>query len=405
VNALKFTNEGGTITITFDVVSREKAMTLFPLTGRDTGTEYVQIAVSDTGCGIPEDKLEKVFERYFQVESRQQSGYNWGTGIGLYYARRLAELHHGRIKAANRPEGGTVFTFIIPANDEAYATEERERTAEQREAFPLPSEEQSHLPAQEQPSKEPYRLLVVDDDTEVAHYLQTLLQPYYQVITCFNADSAFKSIKERLPDLVVSDVVMPGVSGYELCRKIKGDLQSCHIPVILLTAKAIVENQVEGLNTGADAYVTKPFDPAYLLALIKSQLRNREYVHIQLGSATKTDKIADNILSPQDNTFMTNLYQLMENELSNTELNVSRMTEALKMSRTKLYYKIKGLTGEPPNVFFKTYKLNRAAELLSEGKYRISEVADMCGFGTLSHFSASFKKQFGVTPNEWMDSR
>ena len=403
VNALKFTKDGGEIAIAFDVVSRENAREQFHLTGKDVGTEYVKISVSDTGSGIPEDKLEKVFERYFQVESRQQGGYHWGTGIGLYYARRLAELHHGHIKAANRPGGGAVFTFIIPVDEEAYTVEERECTAGYHEAFPLLTDGQYRLPAQEQPSKEPYKLLVVDDDTEVAHYLQTLLSPYYKITTCFNADSAFKSIKESLPDLALSDVVMPDMSGYELCRKIKEDLQSCHIPVILLTAKATIENQVEGLDTGADAYVTKPFDPAYLLALIKSQLKNREHVRSLLGRTTKTDKIEKNILSPQDNVFMTNLYRLMENELSNTELNISRMTKVLKMSRTKLYYKVKGLTGKKPNVFFKTYKLNRAAELLSESKYRISEIADMCGFGTLSHFSSSFKKQFGVAPNEYME--
>ena len=194
---------------------------------------------------------------------------------------------------------------------------------------------------------------------------------------------------------------MPGKNGYEFCREIKEDLQLCHIPVILVTAKATVQNQVEGLNTGADAYVTKPFDPSYLLALISSLLRNREKVRNLLGRATQTDKLDDNILSPQDKSFMTNLYQLMENELSNPELDVARMTEMLKISRTKFYYKVKGLTGENPSFFFKTYKLNRAAELLVEGKYTVSEIADLTGFSTLSHFSKSFKKQFGITPSEY----
>ena len=171
--------------------------------------------------------------------------------------------------------------------------------------------------------------------------------------------------------------------------------------MILVTAKATVENQVEGLNTGADAYVTKPFEPNYLLALIKSQLKNREKVRSLLSRSTQTDEIEENVLSPQDNTFMTELYHLMENELSNPELDVARMTELLKISRTKFYYKVKGLTGENPSVFFKTYKLNRAAKLIKEGKYTISEIADMTGFSTLSHFSTSFKKQFGATPSEY----
>lgn len=235
----------------------------------------------------------------------------------------------------------------------------------------------------------------------MVHYLKALLSPYYRTICRFDADSAFKAMSEEAPDLVLSDVIMPGKSGYELCRQIKDDLQLCHIPVILVTAKATVENQVEGLDTGADAYVTKPFDPSYLLALIKSLLKNREKVRSLLSQSTQTDKIEENVLSPQDNAFMTDLYRLMENELSNPELDVARMTELLRISRTKFYYKVKGLTGENPSVFFKTYKLNRAAELIKEGKYTVSEIADMTGFSTLSHFSTSFKKQFGVAPSEY----
>jgi signal transduction histidine kinase/DNA-binding response OmpR family regulator len=402
VNALKFTSEGGHVSITFEVMNRKQALQFFPLTENDLATEYVQISIGDSGSGIPTDKLEKVFERYYQVENRLQSGYNWGSGIGLYYARCLTELHHGHIKAGNRPEGGAVFTFILPANSEAYTTEERERIAAQYEAFPLLTDEQYRKPEQSPPAKAPRKVLVVDDDTEVAHYLQTLLSPHFQVFVCFNADSAFKTVKERLPDLVLSDVVMPGASGYELCKQIKENLQSSHIPVIMLTAKATVENQIEGLDTGADAYVTKPFAPAYLLSLIRSQLASREHVREALNRNTKVEKIEKSLLSAHDNAFMTNLYKLMEDELSNTELSIARMTEVLRMSRTKFYYKVKGLTGENPNVFFKTYKLNRAAELLKEGKYRVSEVADLCGFGTLSHFSASFKKRFGVAPSEYI---
>jgi AraC-like DNA-binding protein len=172
--------------------------------------------------------------------------------------------------------------------------------------------------------------------------------------------------------------------------------------VILVTAKTTVESQVEGLKSGADAYVTKPFAPDYLLALVKSQLTNREKIHSILSEKTKTDKAVEKILSPQDKAFMSSLYALMEAELSNAELNIQRMTETLHISRTKLYYKIKGLTGTNPNVFFKTYRLNRAAELLREGKLNISEIADLTGFSTLPHFSASFKEQFGVSPSKYV---
>ena len=208
-------------------------------------------------------------------------------------------------------------------------------------------------------------------------------------------------MKEKAPDVVISDVVMPGKSGCDLCQQIKENIQLSHIPVILLTAKATVEDQVLGLDSGADAYVTKPFEPQYVLALISSQLKNREKIRDILSEATAVEHIDEDVLSPQDNSFMNELYRLMENELSNSELDVARMTEMMRISRTKFYYKVKGLTGENPSVFFKRYKLNRAAQLMKERKFNISEIADMTGFSTLSHFSTSFKKQFGCSPSEY----
>ena len=194
---------------------------------------------------------------------------------------------------------------------------------------------------------------------------------------------------------------MPGESGYQLCEKIKNDLQLSHIPVVLVTAKVAVESQVQGLDKGADAYVSKPFQPQYLLALVKSLLENREKLRRQLGNATTTENIPPEALSPRDAAFMRDLYALMEKELANTDLEIVKVCEMMKISRTKFYYKVKGLTGENPSVFFKHYKLNRAAELLREGKYNMSEIAWMTGFNTLSHFSTSFKKQFGVPPSEY----
>ena len=249
------------------------------------------------------------------------------------------------------------------------------------------------------------KVLLVDDDADVIHYMKELLAPYYDVQSRFDADSAYTLMKEEAVDIVISDIVMPGKTGYELCRQIKDNIQISHIPVILLTAKATVEDQVQGLGCGADAYVTKPFEPQYLLALVQSQLSNRERIRSILAESTAVESLEDNALSPQDSTFMRELYQLMEDELSNSELDIAKMTEMLHISRTKFYYKVKGLTGENPSVFFKRYKLNRAAELLSDSRYNVSEIADLTGFSTLSHFSTSFKKQFGVSPSEYAQSR
>lgn len=404
-NALKFTPRGGKIEVNFDVITGEEARQAFRIPQEQTFAQYIKLEVADTGIGIPEEQTERIFERYYQLNNQSVGSYNWGTGIGLYYARSLAHLHHGLLKAGNRTDGqGAVFTLILPTSDEAYSPEERDNEQqEQGKVYPLqpdsPTGTSTHDEEEEDDNLK--KILVVDDDTEVAHYLKVLLSPTYRVICRFNAEDAFKAVSEEAPDLVLSDVVMPGTDGYTLCRKIKEDLQLCHTPVILVTAKANMEDQVEGLNTGADAYVTKPFDPTYLQALIQSQLKNREKVRALLGRNTQTDAIADDVLSPQDNAFMTELYRLMENELSNPELDISHMTELLKISRTKFYYKVKGLTGENPSSFFKTYKLNRAAELIKEGKYSISEIADMTGFSTHSYFSKAFKKQFGIAPSEY----
>ena len=403
-NALKFTPRGGHIDVSLDVADNQ-----------------VKVTVADTGKGLPENQLENIFKRYYQLDNQTKGIINWGTGIGLYYSRRLAELHHGTLTAGNRDSGtGAVFTLVYPMTEEAYTEEEimnRERggtevrgyenttatdvapdTAADISHTPAPS----HLHTPEDPMDDLPTLLIVDDDTEVVNYMRVLFSKDYRLITCLDADTALEEMRAAEPNIVVSDVAMPGKDGYQLCQEIKQDIQLCHIPVILVTAKITADNQVEGLNVGADAYVTKPFEPAVLSALIQSQLKNRDRVRKLLTKATTTeDESVEDALSEQDKHFMEELYKLMEEELSNSELDVSRITKLLLISRTKLYYKIKGLTGETPSSFFRTYKLNRAAELLKGGKYTVSEIADLCGFSTQSHFSVVFKKQFGVTPTEY----
>ena len=404
-NALKFTPYGGKVEFSFDVISHDEAAGLFPMTAQDVDTRYLKIAVRDSGKGIPADQLEKVFERYYQVEHQVGVDINWGTGIGLYFARTLAMMHHGYLKAENQPVGtGAIFTLILPISETSYTDAEKLKLGapEANGIFRAGSANYTPAPPVAVSGENRKKVLIVDDDADVIHYLRELLLPHYDVLSRFDADAAYQVIKEEAIDIVVSDVVMSGTTGYELCRLIKENIQISHVPVILLTAKATVDDQVQGLGSGADAYVTKPFEPQYLLALIQSQLKNREKIKDILSKATDVETLEEDALSPQDSAFMTELYQLMENELANSELDVSRMTEMLHISRTKFYYKVKGLTGENPSVFFKRYKLNRAAQLLLERKYNISEIADMTGFSTLSHFSTSFKKQFGVSPSEYV---
>ena len=406
-NAMKFTQTGGKVEFSIDVISREEALHIFQLSSKDVDSRWVKIVVKDSGPGIPADQLDKIFERYYQLENQMRGSYNWGTGIGLYFARTLAGMHHGYLKAGNRTTGpGAVFTLILPLSDMSYCDAEKclVEDAGQKTPFKISSVKYTELPVTSD-DQDRKKVLVVDDDADVIHYMKELLAPYYDVQSRFDADSAYTLMKEEAVDVVISDIVMPGKTGYELCRQIKDNIQISHIPVILLTAKATVEDQVQGFGCGADAYVTKPFEPQYLLALVQSQLSNRERIRSILAESTAVESLEDNALSPQDNTFMRELYQLMEDELSNSELDIAKMTEMLHISRTKFYYKVKGLTGENPSVFFKRYKLNRAAELLSDSRYNVSEIADLTGFSTLSHFSTSFKKQFGVSPSEYAQSR
>ncbi|MFV0592009.1 MAG: two-component regulator propeller domain-containing protein [Draconibacterium sp.] len=398
-NAIKFTPEGGQITIRLNIIKSQDAKTLFPDLSESYDYYFALFEVTDTGIGIPEDKLELIFQRYYQIDDQNNTRINWGTGIGLYYTRRLLQLHHGEIKANNRPEGGSRFTFVIPTHETAYSENERITSAAPRTE--IESKIQDNSTDSPEISDDRKTILVVDDDIDIAYFLKSILSPAYNVIIKYDGLSALEELEKTVPNLIVSDVLMPGMNGYQLCSKVKEDINFCHIPVILLTAKTLLEEQVEGLELGANAYVTKPFELEYLLALVKSQLKNQSLLSQLLNKGTNTKEIKEEILSPKDKIFMEQLFELLENELSNSDANITAMAEKMNLSRTTFSQKIKALTGQKPNVFFMKYKLNRAAEILLTGKYNISEVADMTGFATLSHFSVSFKKQFNCNPSEY----
>lgn len=254
------------------------------------------------------------------------------------------------------------------------------------------------------PSKNLPRILIVDDDVDVADYLHYLFAPDYEVVNRYSAEEALADLEEVKPDIILSDIIMGDMSGLEFCKMLKGNLSFSHIPVVLITAMASMHNQIDGLKLGAVAYITKPFDPAYLKALVKSQLQNMQMLRQRLGESTKTDSLAENIadtLSPQDRKFMDEVYEMMEKLLAQQDLNVNSMCRDMFISPSKFNYKIKELTGETPGIFFRKYKLNKAAQMLHEGQYSISEIAVLTGFSTAAHFSVAFKKQFGVSPSDY----
>ena len=325
------------------------------------------------------------------------------------------ELHHGSIMVKNvhavsetsaeaSLRNGVEFTFSLPMDRSIYNKVE---IAEQvRRVMQIPLNEECSMEAKTEESKNLNRpkILVVDDDVDVAQYLRHIFASDYEVVNRYSAEEALEDLEEVKPDLILSDIIMDKMSGYEFCRVLKNDLMFSHIPVILITAMSKMNEQIEGLKLGAVAYVTKPFDPAYLKALVVSQLQNMQTLRQRLGESTETqtlsEKVADT-LSEQDRKFMDELYQLMEKHSKEQDLSVSTMCKDMLISPAKFNYKVKELTGETPGTFFRKYKLNRAAVLLREGKLNVSEIAVLTGFSTAAHFSVAFKKQFGVSPSEY----
>lgn len=375
-NAIKYAPAGGFISVSFSDMDGNAVL-----------------KVSNSGPAIPEDKLERIFERYYQLDGSTQHGrYNWGSGVGLYYARKLAELHHGTLSCANAEDGsGVCFTLSFPSGQEHYNSEETDRgPAPQTIGYDRMVTETAPVPEGETAGDRPF-VLVVDDDSDITFYLRTLLSPSYQVSCCYDVESAEKQLPQRVPDIILSDIMMNGQTGYDFCNFLKGDLQYCHIPVVLLTAKDSVRDQIDGMKAGADAYVTKPFNAEYLLSLVDNLLKGRERLRKALTDNAGLEIPSDGALSPQDKSFLNDLYALMKAELSNSEFNIGDIVDKLHISHSKFLYKVKGLTGATPSELFKNYKLNKAAAMLREGKHNVSEVADLTGFSSLAHFSKVFK--------------
>ncbi|MCD8033889.1 MAG: response regulator [Alistipes sp.] len=404
-NAMKYTPREGRITI----ATRE--ISLIELQERYAEIQapeerYAEISVADNGPGVPPDKLGELFVRYRQIASPTGPRLDYtGTGIGLHYTKRLIESHHGAIVAELPEGGGLKFSFVLPLGDVYAAIEKAVRPEASGADLPPEPEFLPEVPQSEDAGHK-YTILVAEDNIELMGYFRLMLGEKYNLVCAPDGAEAWEALREKYADLVLSDVVMPGMTGYELCANIKQSPALSHIPVILLTAKTSMPEQIEGLSLGADAYICKPFNVEFLLLTIENQLKNREKLRIfystpRPATGEEEPPVALNTL---DRTFMDNLMKLLEAEMSNPNLNIDDIAREMAFSRTSFYRKLKGLTDEAPADFLRNYRLKRAAEMIREGSWTLYEVAEMTGFGNYPHFSVLFKKHFNVTPKHYKGS-
>jgi DNA-binding response OmpR family regulator len=408
-NALKFTPDGGRINI--DLSRRTTELTAGTL------TDCAVITVSDTGPGIPESAMEHIFERFYQIRNSQNNA-NGGTGVGLHLTHSLVELHHGRISVANNGCGkpGCSFTVCIPmgrdhlrddelsADTSAATTMERNSMAVLPQPVDIPEEEDAADDEEKTKARTRYRVLVVEDDEEIRRYISGELSVNYRVTESCNGKEALQAVFDVKPDLVISDVMMPEMDGMALCRKIKQNITLNCIPVILLTAKTREEDNIEGLESGADVYMTKPFSIELLEKTVSNLIKSRETMRNNYSGNQIQGTPANRVeMRSADDKLLERVMKVVNDNISNAELTVDEVAAQVGISRVHLHRKMKELTSQTTRDFIRNVRLKMAADMLSQKKYSISEVADLTGFSNPNSFSVAFKELYGVSPSVYME--
>ena len=389
-NAFKYTPAGGEIGIR--------------LTHDDT---TATIAIRDNGEKIPEDKLEKIFQRFYQAESATNDR-NAGTGIGLDLTRSLVEMHHGTITVHNLDQG-CEFVITIPLGNAHLSPEEMINESE------LPQEPLVELQAAlEQPEEEeeiPYEqadtrgttIVIAEDDDEIRSYLEAELSKDYDVHACVNGREALTEIYRVKPSLVVSDVMMPELDGNALCSQLKTNSSTNYIPVILLTARNRDEDRLEGLETGADAYIVKPFNMDILRRTILNLLNSRKLLKMKYERTDELEERVEDIrLKSPDDKLLEKIMECIRKNLTNSDLNIDMISDEVGISRVHLHRKMKELTGQTPHDFIRSIRLKKAAQLLAEKGMNVTEVMYACGFANSASFSTIFRKYYGMSPRDYM---
>lgn len=385
------------------------------LTENTLSHQKVQLIVEDNGKGIPKDHLDKIFERFYHVNTEMDEQFHVGIGIGLSYIKELVKIHQGNIQVSSDPGIATTFTITLPFEPQKHTLPVAKGLAEGKFLSPMIRQAvaglenvlQENLPLEDDAtqdktfSKNGTRLLIVDDDSDTRQFLRNCLGETYAVTVAANGLEALRIANSEDIDLIISDVMMPQMDGFQLCSRIKSDFITSHIPIILLTAKTRDEDKIRGFETGADAYVAKPFSRQILLSRVNSLIRSRDRLkaHFQKKIELSSEEMT---IAAVDETFIQAAIQVVENQLDDTSLDAERLARTLGVSRIQLYRKTRALTGQTVNQFIRSIRLKKAAELLRSQKLTVAEVAYQTGFSAPNHFSTYFRKHFGKSPSAYI---
>jgi signal transduction histidine kinase/DNA-binding response OmpR family regulator/streptogramin lyase len=382
-NAAKFTPAGGEVQFSASIEALQN------------NTVSLQVVVQDTGIGIAPQLLPHVFDRFFQADPSATRPHE-GTGIGLALVKELVELHGGATEVESTEGEGTTFRVRLPFMLAA-------REQESKETAPRPPVSVETMPSidpQLEPTGHGPELLIIEDNADLRAFLKDCFAQNYRVLEASNGTEGLKQALENLPDLVISDIMMAGMSGVELCRRLKTDERTSHIPVILLTAKAEPESKLEGLETGADEYLTKPFDRQELLVRVKNLLDGRKKLQERFRRQLVVQP-AEVTVTSADEKFLHKVFALLEANLSNADFDVSAFSQEMGMSQTHLHRKVTALTGQSANELIRTFRLKKAAGLLAQQHGNVGEIAYLVGFSSPNYFTKCFREYFGQTPTEY----
>ncbi len=360
------------------------------------GQAYLRIDVRDEGNGIPENVLPSIFERYTQLENHNAHQLG-GTGIGLSLVREIVDLLRGNLYVTTTPEEGSCFTLILPITNKAEISgipPGRARNSINTGPEDLYKQGQT-WPA----GKAKTQVLVIEDNKNVRTYLSAILSQDYLVTTAPNGNMGTKKALETLPDLVITDIMMPGMDGFEVCETLKRDFRTSHIPVIMLTAKADMTSRIEGLEHGADDYLVKPFNQEELAARIKNLLLTRE--KLRMKYQLEPSRVPASTPESPDDLFFRDFRKVLEENLGNEQFSTGEMAYQLHMSRTQLFRKLKALTGQSASGLLRTYRLRTAQKLLETSALNISEIGYEVGYRDPAYFTKAFSREFGQTPSEY----